>query len=167
MAFSQDSSLVAFCTSHGLLGMLTLKTKKLELFSETGHIQGHALNSVSFNKDGEYLASSSQDGIICVRSINKEKRDVMQFQDPANIVMVKFSYVKPYILASAHENGKVIIWDIQLRSRKWEIPNAHQSVVTGIAFSPVNNLLITSCGLDGKIQFYDISGQKNVKTIDN
>ncbi len=42
---------------------------------------------------------------------------------------------------------------------------AHTAQCTGLAFSPVNNLLLCSCGLDGKIQFFDIATQKNVKTI--
>eukprot|EP00347_Sterkiella_histriomuscorum_P019444 403341607 len=155
------SEFVAFCTSSGQLGMMTLKTKKIEMFQETGHLQNHPLISVSFNKDNEYLASASSDGIICVRSLTKP--EIMQFQESS----IKFSYVKHYILASAHENGKICIWDTQLRSKKWEVPQAHQTFVTGLAFSPVNNLLLTSCGLDGKIQFYDIQNQKTVKTIDN
>ena len=41
----------------------------------------------------------------------------------------------------------------------------HTSQCTGLAFSPVNNLLLCSCGMDGRIQFFDIATSKNVKTI--
>jgi len=41
----------------------------------------------------------------------------------------------------------------------------HTSQCTGLAFSPVNNLLLCSCGMDGCIQFFDIATSKNVKTI--
>jgi len=51
------------------------------------------------------------------------------------------------------------------RSKKHDL-NAHGGVCSGIAFSPVNHLLICSCGLDGKIQFFDIIEGKNVKIID-
>ena len=34
--------------------------------------------------------------------------------------------------------------------------NAHTNVCSGIAFSPVNNLLLCTAGLDAKIFFFDI-----------
>ena len=38
--------------------------------------------------------------------------------------------------------------------------------MSDLAFSTVNNLLLASCGLDGNIQFLDIVGNKQVKTIE-
>ena len=73
--------------------------------------------------------------------------------------------VKPTILASAYETGKIIVWDLVTLAKKVEL-QGHTQKCSGLAFSPVNNLLLTSCGLDGKIQFYDIGSQKNVKTIE-
>ena len=35
-----------------------------------------------------------------------------------------------------------------------------------VAFSPFNHLLLSSCGSDGKVKFYDIQAPKIVKTID-
>jgi WD40 repeat protein len=77
---------------------------------------------------------------------------------------MKFSAVKSSILAAGFENGKIIIWDVQSATKKVEM-QAHSSQCSQIAFSPVNNLLLTSCGHDGKIQFFDIASSKNVKTI--
>ena len=37
---------------------------------------------------------------------------------------------------------------------------------SGISFSQVNHLLLSSCGHDGKIYFYDITQGKEVKKID-
>jgi WD40 repeat protein len=50
---------------------------------------------------------------------------------------------------------------------KGELENAHMTSCTGLSFSPINNLLLCSCGLDGRIQFFDINSLKNVKTIEN
>ena len=44
--------------------------------------------------------------------------------------------------------------------------SAHNNVCTGIAFSPVNNLLLCSSGLDSRIFFYDIVEGKQVKKIE-
>ena len=44
--------------------------------------------------------------------------------------------------------------------------SSHSKTCTGVAFSPVNNLLLCSAGLDGRIYFYDIAECKEVKKID-
>lgn len=44
--------------------------------------------------------------------------------------------------------------------------DAHGTPCTGIAFSPVNHLLLCSGGLDGRILFFDIVEGKNVKKIE-
>ena len=43
---------------------------------------------------------------------------------------------------------------------------AHNNVCTGIAFSPVNNLLLCSSGLDSRLFFFDIVEGKQVKKIE-
>ena len=44
--------------------------------------------------------------------------------------------------------------------------SAHSNICSGIAFSPVNNLLLCTAGLDSKIFFFDIVEGKQVKKID-
>jgi protein NEDD1 len=70
-------------------------------------------------------------------------------------------------MASAHDNGSIIIWDVSTQTKKCELNGHLGAPCTGIAFSPVNNLLLSSCGLDGRIQFFDIKSEKQVKTIEN
>jgi len=41
----------------------------------------------------------------------------------------------------------------------------HSKACYGVAFSPTNELLLCSAGLDKKIQFFDIAEKKNVKSI--
>ena len=80
-------------------------------------------------------------------------------------------------MASSYESGVVCVWDLQgLMSSSSPETNktsplryrfmAHTSVCSGLAFSPVNNLLICSAGLDNRIQFFDIVEGKEVKKID-
>ncbi|CDW89033.1 protein nedd1 [Stylonychia lemnae] len=166
ICYSQDSSFIAYCCSDGTLGIFNLKTKKPELFHDNGHMPGIRMISVSINQNDQLLASASADGIICIRHLQGEQK-VMQFHEIQRVTVIQFSHVKANILATAHENGKVCVFDASTAQKKCEFENAHQQQVTGLAFSPVNNLLLCSCGLDGKIQFFDIQGVKNVKTIDN
>lgn len=41
----------------------------------------------------------------------------------------------------------------------------HTKACYGVVFSPTNELLLCSAGLDKKIQFFDIAEKKNVKSI--
>ena len=85
--------------------------------------------------------------------------------------------VKRNVLASAYQNGQIIIWDttgIFTKSarevldgcKKFVFSGHNGKPCTGIAFSQVNHLLLTSCGMDHRIQFYDIILGKEVKKID-
>ena len=101
--------------------------------------------------------------------------------------MTRFSFTKRHILASAYQNGIICIWDLQhivakhknagadegtaKDSQPTQNPlrfkfSAHTNQCTGIAFSPVNNLLLCSAGLDSRIYFYDIVEGKQVKKIE-
>lgn len=67
-------------------------------------------------------------------------------------------------MATSFESGVVALWDLQSKVLKQKFL-AHSSSCTGIAFSPVNNLLMCSVGLDEKIHFFDIVECKEVKQI--
>ena len=67
-------------------------------------------------------------------------------------------------MATSFESGVVALWDLQSKVLKQKFL-AHSASCTGIAFSPVNNLLMCSVGLDEKIHFFDIVECKEVKQI--
>jgi hypothetical protein len=83
-------------------------------------------------------------------------------KDPSlkcEVTMVRFSVVKRYIMASAYQNGQIVIWDLQgaFFLKPIEVSGACRKFVfnaqsgkpcTGIAFTQVNHLLLTSCGMD-------------------
>ena len=49
--YSLDSSFIAYCCSDGALGIFNLKTKKPELFDDTGHMPGIRMISVCLNSN--------------------------------------------------------------------------------------------------------------------
>jgi WD40 repeat protein len=81
------------------------------------------------------------------------------------------------VLASAYSNGHIVIWDVHgifqktqaeatQAARKYSFDAHSGKPCSGIAFSQINHLLLTSCGLDHKIKFFDINVGKEVKKID-
>ena len=102
------------------------------------------------------------------------------------LTMARFSFTKRHILATSYESGLVCIWDLQqiVSSKEREAKentstggqnqnnplrhkfSAHSNICSGIAFSPVNNLLLCTAGLDSRIFFFDIVEGKQVKKIE-
>jgi WD40 repeat protein len=67
-------------------------------------------------------------------------------------------------MAIAFENGSLAVWDMHAKVLKHKF-TSHSLACTAIAFSPVNNLLMCSVGLDCRVIFYDIHEHREVKTI--
>ena len=74
-----------------------------------------------------------------------------------------FSPFRKSLLAAAGDDGSVHIWNTTAGEVSASFRNSHHAPATGLAFSPVNHLLLTSCGLDCRIVFYDIAEGKTVK----
>lgn len=80
------------------------------------------------------------------------------------------SRLEPSGLASGLSTGDVQIWDALEASKGGRVPlhtfSEHTGACTGLAWSAVNRLLLTSVGLDGLLAFYDSSQRTTVKVVD-
>lgn len=52
------------------------------------------------------------------------------------------------------------MWDTNARKIVTSFSSDHKAPATGLSFSPVNEMLLVSTGLDKKIVFYDVQGKK-------
>lgn len=52
------------------------------------------------------------------------------------------------------------IWDTNSKKVVASFPDQHQAPAMDICFSPMNDMLLASTGLDKKIIFYDVLGKK-------
>ena len=202
---NSDSSKIAFTTSEGSLAgqgrygghliIVDMQSKCLdrvykEPFMTTGGLSFNTNDSMvcTGNAKGEITVYNLMSNDGCINSRPPLPQDVGNSQitlnhferDPGSkceVTTVKFSVVKRYIIASAYQNGQIVIWDASgafqknpmeiNQSCKRCVFNAHSGkACTSIAFSQVNHLLLTSCGQDHRIQFYDITMGKEVKKID-
>lgn len=82
----------------------------------------------------------------------------------APITETKFSPTQNKSLAVAYLTGVVTLWDVHSKVIKSKF-TAHSQACTDIAFSPVNNMLLCTVGLDEKINFLDIVAGTVVKQI--
>ena len=73
---------------------------------------------------------------------------------------VQFSYFKKSLLGAVSDDGALNLWDCNTRKIIASFSSDHKAPATGLSFSPVNDMLLASVGLDKKIVFYDVQGKK-------
>lgn len=93
-------------------------------------------------------------------------KETLQY-DLQAIRWLQFSHFKYNLIATGGDNGIVTLWDIKENQLYHAFDtSSHSDTCTGVIFSPTNELLLCSAGLDSKIQFFDVDEKKNVKTIE-
>jgi protein NEDD1 len=58
------------------------------------------------------------------------------------------------------EDGAVNLWDINTRRLLHGYNTAHIASATGLKFSPLNDILLLSVGLDKRIICFDVQSKK-------
>nr|XP_046165661.1 protein NEDD1-like isoform X3 [Oncorhynchus gorbuscha] len=115
---------------------------------------------VSFNGSDSYIASGSTSGDIILHSITTNLSS-NAFGHGINqpIHDLKYSVVKRSLLGSVSDSGSVVLWDANTQKELHVFNGAHKAPASGLAFSPANDLLFVTVGLDKKIIFYDTSSK--------
>lgn len=83
---------------------------------------------------------------------------VSSFSQP--IRNIQYSFFKKAYLAAVSDDGSLYLWDTNTNKLLTTFDDAHKAPATALAFSPLNNLLLASCGLDKRILCYDIMSKK-------
>jgi protein NEDD1 len=72
------------------------------------------------------------------------------------IRQLEYSVFKKSMFGTASDDGAVTLWDANARRVLHSFKDAHVGPATGIAFSPINEMLMVSVGLDKRLVCYDI-----------
>ncbi|XP_036373864.1 protein NEDD1 [Megalops cyprinoides] len=154
------SSTSQFLVSGGLdnsVHVWDLKTKKLHR-----SLQDHKeeVTCVSFNGSDSYIASGSTSGDIILHSITTNLSSKPFGLGPNQPIHdLKYSYVKRSLLGSVSDSGTVVLWDANTQKELHVFEGSHKAPASGLAFSPANDLLFVTVGLDKKIICYDTSSK--------
>ncbi|XP_057342478.1 protein NEDD1 isoform X2 [Manis pentadactyla] len=121
---------------------------------------------VTYNWNDCYIASGSLSGEIILHSVTTNLSSTPFGQGSNQSVRhLKYSLFKKSLLGSVSDNGIVTLWDVNSQSPYHNFDNTHKAPASGICFSPVNELLFVTIGLDKRIILYDTSSKKLVKTL--
>jgi WD40 repeat protein len=82
----------------------------------------------------------------------------------AIVTSVQFSTHNKNRFASAYEDGCVAIWDTTKKEPVCTLKE-HEGPCTCVIFSPLNNILMATGGLDSSIGLYDTSAKKWAKWL--
>ena len=69
---------------------------------------------------------------------------------------LKYSLFKKSLLASVSDDGAVNLWDTNAKRLIHSFDGQHKAPATALAFSPLNDMLLMSVGLDKRLVCYDV-----------
>ena len=172
ITFSVDSTLIAIAADNNDMQIWDVPRRQSVVLLE-GH--NAPMTGVAYGPDGAYLASSSEDGRIIVRSADALKNpDTGGIQYAINAVLDGESG-KPIVVTSiafnpdstrlitGHSNGLVKIWDAATGERIATL-SGHASQVNDAVFSP-DGRLISTAGADGTAKVWDAGTHEALFTI--
>ncbi|XP_071083151.1 protein NEDD1-like [Haliotis cracherodii] len=149
--------------SDSIVSVWDLKGKKLKTsFKE----HKGPVTCTQFNWNDSYIASGSESGEIILHNfVTGQSSSPLLAPKAEAIRQLQYNYYKKSLLGSASDDGTINLWDTNTRRLLHSFTKAHVAPATGLAFSPLNEMLMMSVGLDQKLVCYDLQGKRTLKTI--
>ncbi|OMO59116.1 hypothetical protein CCACVL1_25060 [Corchorus capsularis] len=126
-------------------------------------LRGHTstITGVMYNCKDEHLASISLSGDLILHNLASGAR-AAELKDPNNQVLrvLDYSRISRHVLVTAGDDGSIHLWDTTGRSPKVSWLKQHSAPTAGISFSPSNDKIIASVGLDKKLYTYDSGSRR-------
>ena len=125
---------------------------------------------ISMSPNDKYIAAGNENGSLFILNTMMAKP---AFQHPLRIMSedsesaltsTKFNNVKQSMVGACADNGLLAFWDINT-AKELQKFSEHKAPATGMAFSPVNEALVLTAGLDKRCVCYDTGTRKPISTI--
>ncbi|XP_051123064.1 protein NEDD1 [Andrographis paniculata] len=126
-------------------------------------LKGHTdtITGVMYNCKDEHIASVSRKGDIILHNLASGTR-AAELRDPNGQVLgaLDYSRMSRHLLVTAGDDGSIHLWDTTVRSPKVSWLKQHSAPTSGVSFSPTNDKMIASVGLDMKLYTFDTGSKK-------
>ncbi|XP_059590848.1 protein NEDD1 isoform X5 [Vitis vinifera] len=109
-----------------------------------------------YNYKDEHLASISLNGVLILHNLASGAK-VAELKDPNQQVLrvLDYSRISRHLLVTAGDDGSIHLWDTTGHSPKVSWLKQHSAPTAGVTFSPSNDKMIASVGLDKKLYTFD------------
>ena len=135
--------------------------------TEQSSLNGLSLTSLAVNQrvGRGHVAVGGKYGYLRIISLASEVSGAPVIDHKVqDITELCFSRFKHSLLAGSTESGIVALWDANAVKRTSTF-SEHRAPATGLAFSPMNEMLLSSSGLDKRCFCYDVLSGKTAATI--
>ncbi|KAL8218135.1 hypothetical protein R6Q57_021508 [Mikania cordata] len=126
-------------------------------------LKGHTdtITDVKYNCRDEHLASICLNGDLIIHNLGSGAR-ATELKDPNGQVLrvLDYSRASRHLLVTAGDDGSVHLWDTTGRNPKVSWSKQHSAPTAGISFSPSNDKIIASVGLDKKLYTFDSGARR-------
>ncbi|GFZ15040.1 transducin/WD40 repeat-like superfamily protein [Actinidia rufa] len=126
-------------------------------------LRGHTdtITGAMYNCKDEHLASISLSGDLILHNLASGAR-AAELKDPNKQVLraLDYSRISRHLLVTAGDDGSVHLWDTTGRNPKVSWLKQHSAPTAGVSFSPSNDKVIASVGLDKKLYTFDSGSRR-------
>ncbi|CAI9091576.1 OLC1v1026642C1 [Oldenlandia corymbosa var. corymbosa] len=126
-------------------------------------LKGHTdtITSVVYNCKDEHLASISLNGDLMLHNLASGAK-AAELKDPNKQVLrvLDYSRISRHLLVTAGDDGSVHLWDTTGRNPKMSWLKQHSAPTSGVGFSPSNDKVIATVGMDKKLYVFDTGSRR-------
>lgn len=126
-------------------------------------LKGHTdtITGAMYNCKDEHIASASRKGDIILHNLASGTK-AAELRDPNGQVLCALDYsrMSRHLLVTAGDDGSIHMWDTTGRSPKASWLKQHSAPTSAVSFSPSNDKIIASVGLDMKLYTFDSGSKK-------
>ncbi|CAM1154431.1 NEDD1 (predicted) [Pycnogonum litorale] len=161
----QSSWCLGLGCNDGRLLVWDLKSKrcKNEYVAAT---RDSSITCLEFNwNDSSCCCGYDNGDVIIYNLVTGQPSKPMKSKTNQAIRSLQYNHLRKSILGTASDYGTVTLWDVNAKSEIHSFNTSHVAPATGLCFSPVNDILLMSVGLDKNIVCYDVHSKKPVQTM--
>ncbi|CAA2976338.1 NEDD1 isoform X2 [Olea europaea subsp. europaea] len=126
-------------------------------------LRGHTdtITGAMYNCRDEHIASVSRKGDLILHNLASGIK-AAELRDPNGQVLgaLDYSQMSRHLLVTAGDDGSIHLWDTTGRNPKVSWLRQHSAPTSGVCFSPSNDKIIASVGLDMKLYTFDSGSRK-------
>eukprot|EP00927_Polykrikos_kofoidii_P037116 TRINITY_DN31295_c0_g1_i1.p1 TRINITY_DN31295_c0_g1~~TRINITY_DN31295_c0_g1_i1.p1 ORF type:complete len:686 (+),score=102.07 TRINITY_DN31295_c0_g1_i1:72-2060(+) len=128
---------------------------------------GSAATAVHVSQDLQSIASGSANGDVFVQSFAEAQGParLSGIADDVEVTCVRFSPLRPNVLAACDASGALHVWDTNTLSSLCRFPEAHRGSANGLSFSAHNHSLLISAGHDSQLVFWDVTNGTQIRQV--